>query len=269
MGDPDQELATVQSSIAVPTGGVFGEAVLGCGVSAEKIDLSRFWNWKDSMIPILPTSINPLSAATPAVQNLSAEPGKLDESSAKLGPLQDLPAPSGFGALAQTMQAQVFRDMSGQDLLKTLAEATTQAAASSEQNAAQIASSNLKAGLNFMSDMASKALSAAAAPETGGSSLLGGMLKSKDGGGASLLGGVLNAGGGAGAKGDLLSKLSGGKGDIVDQVENAVLGGGAAAGQTSGKTGGAGQTAAPGNAAGDAKIPADQLEDIGPPATKD
>ena len=224
--DPDHQLSTVQADIAVPTGGVFGEAVLGRGVSAEKIDLSRFWNWKDSMIPILPTSINPLNAVTPTPQNLSAEPGRLDESSARLGPLQDLPAPSGLGALAQTMQAQIFRDMSAQGMLQSLAEATTKAAASSEQGAAQLASQNLKAGLDFMSDMAAKALSVAAAPETGGGSLLGTMVAGKGGGGgggASLLGGVLNAHG-AGGNGDLLSKLTGGNGGLTEGVEKAVEG---------------------------------------------
>ncbi len=264
VGDPDQELATVQANIAVATGGVFGEAVLGSGVSAEKIDLSRFWNWKDSMIPILPTSINPLTAVAPTVQNVSTEPGKLDESAAKFSPLQELPAAPNFGALAQTMQAKIFNDMSGQDLLKTLAQATTTAAASSEQNAAQIASANLKAGLNFMSDMASKAVSVAAAPETGGGSLLGGMLKSKDSGGTSLLGGVLNAGGGT-AKGELLSKLTGGRGDVVGNLEKAVLGGGQSSGETPAKAGGANPVTAAGDHAG---IPADQLEDIGPPETK-
>ena len=267
VGDPDQELATVQANIAVATGGVFGEAVLGSAVSAEKIDLSRFWNWKDSMIPILPTSINPLSAVAPTMQDLSTEPGKLDETSAKLGQLPDLPAPSGFGALAQTLQAKIFPDMSGQDLLKTLAQATTAAASSSEQNAAQIASSNLKAGLDFMSDMASKALSVATAPETGGGSLLGGMLKSKEGGGASLLGGVLNAGGGA-AKGELLSKLTGGKGDVVGSLEKAVSGAGQSSGQTPAKAAGANPGTAAGDDAGDSTIAEDQLEDIGPAETK-
>ena len=266
IGDPDQELATVKANIAVATGGVFGEAVLGSGVSAEKIDLSRFWNWKDSMIPILPTSINPLTAVAPTMQDLNTEPGKLDESSAKLGQLQELPAPSGFGALAQTMQAQVFRDMSGQELLKSLAEATTAAAASSEQNAAQLASANLKAGLDFMSDMASKALSAAAAPETGGGSLLGGMLKSKDGGGTSLLGGVLNAGGSA-AKGDLLTKLTGGKEDVVDRLEKTVSGQGQTSGQIPAKKG-TGQSTAATDDSGNSAIPEEELEDIGPPETK-
>ena len=37
-----------QSTIALPTKGVLGEAVLGHCPSAEKIDLTRFWNWQDA-----------------------------------------------------------------------------------------------------------------------------------------------------------------------------------------------------------------------------
>jgi outer membrane protein OmpA-like peptidoglycan-associated protein len=37
-----------RSTIALPTKGVLGEAVLGSCSSAEKIDLTRFWNWQDS-----------------------------------------------------------------------------------------------------------------------------------------------------------------------------------------------------------------------------
>ena len=36
------------TTIALPTHGVLGEAVLGRCSSAEKIDLTRFWNWQDS-----------------------------------------------------------------------------------------------------------------------------------------------------------------------------------------------------------------------------
>lgn len=216
-GDPDQDLASVQADIAVPTGGVFGEAVLGQAVSAEKIDLSRFWNWSDSPIPILPTNIDPLNAATPTVQEMNTTPGALDPSSAKLDPLQQLPDPSGFGPLAQTLQAQAFRDMSGQAMLQSLAEATTKAAASGDENAAKIASGNLKAGLDFISDMAAKAVSVAMAGETGGASLLGGMVDSDKSAGASVLGGVLNAKD-AGGNGDVLSKLGG----VGREVEDAL-----------------------------------------------
>jgi hypothetical protein len=39
------------SHVTLPTRGVIGEAVLGRCPSAEKIDLTRFWNWADSPIP--------------------------------------------------------------------------------------------------------------------------------------------------------------------------------------------------------------------------
>jgi hypothetical protein len=43
------------STIALPTRGVLGEAVLGHCASAEKIDLTRFWNWQDSPADTAPT----------------------------------------------------------------------------------------------------------------------------------------------------------------------------------------------------------------------
>ncbi len=45
-----QAYAPAQSSITLPARGVLGEAVLGHCESSEKIDLTRFWNWKDSPI---------------------------------------------------------------------------------------------------------------------------------------------------------------------------------------------------------------------------
>ncbi len=258
-GDPEQELATVQKDIAVPTGGVFGEAVLGEAVAAEKIDLSRFWNWKDSMIPILPTSINPLSATKTTMQNLSAQPMNLDESSAKLGQLQDLPAPSGFGALAATTQAQMFRDMSMQGTTQALAQATTEAAKSANKDAMETASKNLQAGLNFFSGMADKAISVAAAPETGGGSLLGSLTSSKDGGGSSLLGGVLNAKD-AGGNGDVLAKLSGmAKGDVTTKIGEEVAQ--AAEGAVHEKGGKDAHTGKP-KGAGEGPLPEDEVEEI-------
>lgn len=51
------------STIALPTRGVLGEAVLGNCPSAEKIDLTRFWNWQDSPGDTAPT-ISPTSLPT-------------------------------------------------------------------------------------------------------------------------------------------------------------------------------------------------------------
>lgn len=40
-----------QGGITLPTRGTLGEAVLGSCNSCEKIDLTRFWNWRDSPVP--------------------------------------------------------------------------------------------------------------------------------------------------------------------------------------------------------------------------
>jgi hypothetical protein len=57
---------SVTASIVLPSGGLFGEAVLGQAISAEKIDLTRFWNWQDSPIPILPPELSPMSMGSRA-----------------------------------------------------------------------------------------------------------------------------------------------------------------------------------------------------------
>src|SRR3546814_18800781 len=54
------------SKVALPSGGLFAEAVLGQANAAEQIDLTRFWTWKDSPIPILPPDLQPLSLASRA-----------------------------------------------------------------------------------------------------------------------------------------------------------------------------------------------------------
>ncbi|MCW4005435.1 MAG: hypothetical protein NWF04_02380 [Candidatus Bathyarchaeota archaeon] len=76
--------------IALPTRGVLAEAVLGSCPSAEKIDITRFWNWQDAPVdtapeiapvtvptttPPLTTGLNPPSTLTgmpPLINNLNA-----------------------------------------------------------------------------------------------------------------------------------------------------------------------------------------------------
>lgn len=57
-----------RSVIALPTRGVLGEAVLGNCPSAEKLDLTRFWNWQDSPGDTAP-AISPtaLPTTTPSI----------------------------------------------------------------------------------------------------------------------------------------------------------------------------------------------------------
>ena len=52
-----------RTTVALPTRGVLGEAVLGHCSSAEKIDLTRFWNWQDSPSDTAPT-ISPVTLPT-------------------------------------------------------------------------------------------------------------------------------------------------------------------------------------------------------------
>jgi len=52
-----------RSTIALPTQGVLGEGVLGHCPSAEKIDITRFWNWQDSPADTAPT-ISPVALPT-------------------------------------------------------------------------------------------------------------------------------------------------------------------------------------------------------------
>jgi hypothetical protein len=61
-----QSFQPPRSSITLPARGTLGEAILGSCNSAEKIDLTRFWNWQDSPIPqadpIPPSSLQPAQA---------------------------------------------------------------------------------------------------------------------------------------------------------------------------------------------------------------
>lgn len=52
-----------QSTVALPTEGVLGEAVLGHCPSAEKVDITRFWNWQDSPADTAP-AISPVTVPT-------------------------------------------------------------------------------------------------------------------------------------------------------------------------------------------------------------
>ncbi|MEV4560197.1 IPT/TIG domain-containing protein [Kitasatospora sp. NPDC049285] len=59
------------STIALPTHGVLGEAVLGHCPSAERIDLTRFWNWQDSpadSAPVIADTPVPSSSLTAGLQ---------------------------------------------------------------------------------------------------------------------------------------------------------------------------------------------------------
>src|SRR5262249_11194621 len=78
LGFQRESFVSPQSTIALPTRGVLGEAVLGRCSSAEKIDLTRFWNWADAPAGTAP-AIAPvtLPTATPSIAGGLTAPNTL------------------------------------------------------------------------------------------------------------------------------------------------------------------------------------------------
>jgi hypothetical protein len=110
-----------ESLIPMPSGGVFAEAVLGRFNSAEKLDITRFWNWQDSPIPITAPEISAITAGSRA-QSDDLKPGQLGPSVLNVLNPPAIPDPTGLAVALQAIQnGQMFRDMS--DLAVTIAAA--------------------------------------------------------------------------------------------------------------------------------------------------
>lgn len=116
--------------VPLSSGGVFAEAVLGRFNCAERLDLSRFFNWQDSPIPIQPTDIAAIQTGTRAqAENLT--PGQFSSPLVNITPFGALPDPTGMaGALAAIQNGNMFRDMSGlADTIKLATETAKLSAA--------------------------------------------------------------------------------------------------------------------------------------------
>lgn len=138
--------------VMLPTGGVFGEAVLGRALSAEKLDLTRFWNWQDSPIPFAAPDIAPVSMGSRAGTTDVTGPG-FAEALVTLQELGTLPDATGLNSVLQTVGlSSLFRDMSGMagttDLAKSLgalsAEGAAHAATQAGSNMATAAQAQLE-----------------------------------------------------------------------------------------------------------------------------
>lgn len=164
--------------VPIPTSGVFAEAVLGRSNSAEKLDITRFWNWQDSPIPLQPPEISPVgmgSRATP--ENLT--PGQLSSPLLNIVNPTSLPDPTGISSgLNALTSANLFRDMSGLAGTQTLAELAASGTLSAATSAGELASANLKTEAEkavAMGQIASDiAKTAMGIPPTGGNSGISG-----------------------------------------------------------------------------------------------
>ena len=106
--------AAVKSDmVAVPTGGVFAEAVLGRFNAAEELDITRFASWKDSIPPVAPTAISPVKFTEPALPAVPAQATFSSPIVSIQNPI-NLPAPTGLTeALADIVKGGSFPDVSG------------------------------------------------------------------------------------------------------------------------------------------------------------
>ncbi len=108
------------SIVALPTRGVLGEAVLGSCPSAEKIDLTRFWNWQDSpgdtAPAIAPTS---LPTSSPSLLSGVTAPNSLTNLPSLINNVLTAPAPD-----TSLLQAMGKNAASQQDFSTALTGAT-------------------------------------------------------------------------------------------------------------------------------------------------
>ncbi len=168
LDDPANRVRS-EDIVPVPSGGVFAEAVLGRFNSAEKLDITRFWNWQDSPIPITAPEIAPLQAGSRAqAENLT--PGQLGQPVLNVVNAPAVPDPTGLSAvLTAVSNGAMFRDMS--NAAQTAAAATEalkagfQAAGHSEEMAVKYA--DLAASL-MKANMAAKGGGTGAGGEAGG-----------------------------------------------------------------------------------------------------
>lgn len=136
--------------VPIPTGGVFAEAVLGRSNSAEKLDITRFWNWQDSPIPLQPPEIAPVALGSRATAE-DLRPGQLGAPVLTIQNPTVLPDPAGLTAALTTLaSANLFRDMSG--LAGT--QAAAQAAGAGTLQAATAVGAQAGANLKTVTDQA-------------------------------------------------------------------------------------------------------------------
>ena len=128
----------------MPTGGVFAEAVLGRSVSAERLDITRFFDWQESPIPLVASEIAPLQAGSRA-EDVDLGATGLSAPVINLQAPTALPDPTGLAAVLGALGAQnLFRDLSGADATLKLAQALQKVGATGATSGGALAAQTLK-----------------------------------------------------------------------------------------------------------------------------
>ncbi|HLM20114.1 MAG TPA: hypothetical protein VK390_01150, partial [Propionibacteriaceae bacterium] len=189
-----------EDHIPVPSGGVFAEAVLGRFNSAERLDITRFWDWADSPIPVQAPDIAPLAAGSRGTDD-DLRPGQLSSPVLNIVNPPGLPDPTGMaGVLAAIQNGMMFRDMSGLAGTIGLAQAGVAAAQQGAQHAAEQAGLNAAVAAELGGKVAEIVGKLIAAWTTGGASAAAGGAADAGSGG-----GIINAAKGMSKSGSLLN----------------------------------------------------------------
>jgi hypothetical protein len=102
------------SRVAIPTRGVYCEAVMGACNSCEVKDETRFWRWEESPIPDQPPAILPTSTDTRRAEPPDLTAKDLPPAIVAMQSAPAAPDPTGVGAVLQLLgQSGIFRDMAG------------------------------------------------------------------------------------------------------------------------------------------------------------
>jgi hypothetical protein len=182
--------------VPLSSGGVFAEAVLGRSNSAEKLDITRFWNWQDSPIPIQPSDIAPIVAQSRAQSDAAITPGQLSAPIVSIQQPTALPDPTGMaGVLSAIQNGNMFRDMSGLSDVVKLAQSAMQASSAGATAAGAQASSNYQTAVNAAADIF-KAKLAAPSASAKSDSTTGALVNEHDKRNGRAAGGAAASGGG-------------------------------------------------------------------------
>lgn len=122
--------------IALPTKGVYAEAVMGHCNACEKKDETRFWRWEESPIPDSPTAINPLDTGSRFQSPGNLQAKDLPPAIVNFQNVPAAPAPQGFDAAAKILAtSNLFKDITGLDRNQQNALAALQAAFAASDSA--------------------------------------------------------------------------------------------------------------------------------------
>jgi hypothetical protein len=155
-----EDVARTVTHVSLATDGVFAEAVLGRSNAAEKLDITRFWDWQASPIPILPSEIAPVDTGSRA-RDVAAQTGTFAAPTATTHAMATLPDPAGTATVLQAIAAgNLFRDLSGLEVTGSLLQKGLELAATSEGKSAEQATKAMQQASEHLERMSRIAVDA-------------------------------------------------------------------------------------------------------------